>query len=401
MEPVNLLLVGCGMMGARHVRGLGELERVTPGSLRLGAVCDRREDLAVAVADEAQELLGARPAVFTDVEDALREVPDLQAADVVTDPRSHDALVGGLLQTGLDIICEKPLALTIARGRRMIDVARQYGRVLATAENNRWDPMNRLGRACINGGLIGRPNFVLQVATIPVDRIIATAWRHRLAMGGLLLDVAIHGGYMLEYLLGPVDAVCAQAQLSCTHRQGAGYDGQHVEVEVDAEDCFSALLEFGAGAQGSWTGHFATPGHTPSQRVIFGDEGTIICPPGRSGQPVEIRRGADTLKGDDLVAQAPGYQLSEMETRLFGDRPGSYSLEATVTDRKLIAAEMDDFLTAVRERGEPEADGATGLRAVAFIYAILESALARRPVTLEEILGGSLHAYQDMVEAAQ
>ncbi len=213
MEPLNLLLVGCGMMGARHVRGLGELEEAAPGSVRLLAVCDKREDLAHKVAAEAEQLLGVRPAVFTDIGQTLVAEPDLEAADVVTDPRSHDMLVISLLEAGLDVICEKPLALTVARGRNMVETSRRTGRVLAVAENNRRDPMSRLARACVTGGLIGAPNFALQVAVNRGGGIIGTAWRHRLAAGGPLLDVAIHLGYVLEYLVGPIESVSARASI--------------------------------------------------------------------------------------------------------------------------------------------------------------------------------------------
>ena len=184
MECINLLLVGCGMMGARHLRGLGELAQVAPGSVRLLAVCDMREEIAEKAADEAEELLGSRPRVFTGIDQALAEEPSLEAADVVTDPHSHDHLVVSLLQAGLDVICEKPLALTVARGQRMVEAAQRTGRVLATAENMRCDPMNRLGRACINAGLIGHPNFGLQLSIHAGGGILGTSWRHRLGMGG-------------------------------------------------------------------------------------------------------------------------------------------------------------------------------------------------------------------------
>ena len=66
-----------------------------------------------------------------------------------------------------------------------------------------------------------------------------------------------------------------------------------------------------------------------------------------------------------------------------------------------IEGRLDDFVEAIRTGRPPESDGAQGMRAVAVIHAIMESALARRPVTLDEVLDGSLHAYQDKVEAAQ
>ena len=400
MEPVNMLLVGCGMMGARHVRGLAELERTLPGSLRLIAVCDRREENAETVAAEAEELLGLKPAVFTDVADARVAESGLQAADVVTDPRSHDELVTGLLEAGLDVICEKPLGLTVSHCRRMVNAAEETGRVLATAENNRRDPMNRLAKACLEAGLIGEPNFALQVAISRGGGIAATAWRHRLAMGGLLLDVAIHPCYVLEYLLGPIESVSAQAQIAQPERAGKQFDGTEAKVEVDAPDCFSAVLEFASGVQGQLTVHFAGAGEGMFKRLVLGSQGTLDLPPDRSGKPVEVQRGDETLSGDALLAELPDYQLSDIETQLFGARPASYSLDSTVTDRKLIAAEMHDFIQAIEEPRAPEADGAQGLRSVAIIYAILESALAQRRVTIQEVLDGGLHAYQDTVTRA-
>ena len=398
MEPVRMMLVGCGMMGLRHIRGMAELERVAPGSVELAAVCDLREDAAARAADEAQQLLGSRPQTFTNIERALDETADLQAADVVTEPRSHDEIVIGLLEAGLDVICEKPLALTVARGRRMVEAARRTGQLLATAENNKRDPMNRLARAAIQAGLIGTPNFVLQVAIQPGGRVVATAWRHRLAMGGLLLDVAIHLGYTLEFLLGPVDWVSARAWQVEHEISGKEWDGREVAVPVDSEDAATALLGFESGASGHWTSHFASGGEAMFRRLVVGDEGTLDSPRGRSGKPVVVRRGSETLSGQALLDALPDFCLSDLEARLFGERPAEYHFETTETDRKLIAAEMGDFVEAVRARRQPESTGEDGLRAVALVYAMLESSLAGRPVTMAEVLGGSVHQYQDRVE---
>lgn len=401
MEPVNLLLVGCGMMGARHVRGLGELERVAPGTVRLAAVCDLNAAAAEAVAAEAEQLLGTRPKVFQGIKQALCAEPSIGAADVVTDPRSHDDIVVSLLEAGIDVICEKPLAPTVARGRRMVEAAEHTGRVLATAENNRRSPVNRLAKAVLDAGLIGAPNFLLEVLINAGSRIVATAWRHRLAMGGILLDVGVHSGYILEALLGPIERVAANAQLVQAHREGKEFDGTDAAVDVDSEDAFAATLEFASGVQGAWTMHFSSFGETMFKRLILGSEGSMDLPGDRSGNPVHVRRGGDDLSGDDLLAELPGYQLNDIETRLFGERPASFDLEGAATDRKLIAAEVHDFVEAIRMGRPPEADGARGLRSVAIVYAILESALAGRPVAIAEVLDGRLHAYQDKVEAAR
>jgi len=352
MDPVNMMLVGCGMMGARHMRGMAELERTAPGTLRLAAVCDMRSENAEKVAAEAEELLGSKPAVFTSVEDAVKSVPDLQGVDLVTDPRSHDDLTASLFDAGLDVLCEKPLALTVERGRRMVEAAERTGRILATAENNRRDPMNRLAKACMDAGLIGAPNFLLQVSMMSATTICGTAWRHRLAMGGTLFDVAIHVGYIVESVLGPIEEIDARFQLVRPQREGKDAFGNQVQVDVDAEDCFSALLRFENGAQGHWTAHFATPGESVGKRLVIGSEGTLNMPGDRSGKPVEVRRGGETLTGDALPAALPDYALNDIETRLFGERPASYSLQGPETDRKLIAAEDARLRGCHQERAQ-------------------------------------------------
>ena len=401
MEPFDMMLIGCGMMGARHVRGFGELHRAAPGMCRLQAVCDTRPELAHKVAAEAEELMGLRPQVFADVQDALAAFPDLHGADLVTDPRSHDDLAVVLLEAGVHVLCEKPLACTVARARRMVEAAQRAGRVLGVAENNRHDPMARLARAALDGGLIGQPNFVLHSSQSPAGGILATAWRHRLAMGGILLDVAIHQGYMLEALLGPVDAVYGIARLVQRHRAGQEYNGTQVSVEADAEDCFAAVVEFGSGVTGQWSAHFASPGETGLRRLIIGSEGTLNFPSERSGQPPVVQRGAEKITGEELVAALPNYRLNDIEAELFGQRCAGYKQEYPITDRQLIAAELHDFINAARSGGQPEADGQQGLRAVALVYAILESSLLGRPVLVEEVIAGTVNGYQQMVEAAQ
>src|SRR5437868_1723213 len=120
MEPLDLILVGCGIMGARHLKGYAELERARPGSLRLRAVCDPRAEAAERVAAEAEALLEYLPRTFPSAEAALASEPGVLAADLVTDPRSHPDLLIALLEAGLHVQVEKPLAVTVAPGARMV-----------------------------------------------------------------------------------------------------------------------------------------------------------------------------------------------------------------------------------------------------------------------------------------
>ncbi len=398
MERLPLLLVGCGMMGARHMRGHAELERTAPGYLDLVAVCDRDEALANAVADEAADLLGRRPQVFCDLAEAAAKSGAV-AADVVTPNRTHDDLCELLFSAGLHVLLEKPFAVTIARGRRILAAAERSGCVLGVAENNRRDPVNRLCRAAVQAGLIGEVVFADMTHYQRGGGVCGTPWRHQLSMGGLALDVWIHLAYMLEFLAGPIDQVWARAGMLEAERVWQRPGQEPVTVPCNSPDWLTAAVAFANGASGTWTTHFASSGFGQNQRVIFGTRGSMETPGDRSGQPVRIRRGNEVLEGAAVVEALPDWQLPEIETRLWGARPAGYQQEYPITDRKLLAAELADFIDAVRTGSAPEVSGEVGLRSVAIIYAMLESAAAGQAVSVAEVLDGRVSAYQQQVEA--
>ncbi len=399
LEPVNLILVGCGRMGQTRVCGYAELERVRPGSLRLRAVCDTRREAAEQAAADAEQQLGCRPSVFTNLAEAIQSEREIEAADIVTDNRAHDAAAVTLLDAGVNVLVEKPLAVTVARARRIVEMAHSRRRLLAVAENDRRDPMNRLLRHVVQSGFIGRPHFVLQAGASANLGVHGTPWRHRWAYGGLALDAGIHLGYLIETLMGPLESVYAVSQRVWPLRAWKKPDGGTELAQADAEDVFSATLTFINGAQGTWTMHFGSPGAPVWQRIVFGTSGTVEGPPDRSGRPVRVHRGKEVLEDDALVRALPDFRLNDIETRLFGERPGHYALDEQETDRKLIAAGVADFLDAIRERREPEVTGDLGLRSVAIVYAVVESAFGKRPVQISDIFAGDVRQFQDGVEA--
>jgi predicted dehydrogenase len=394
MEPIDLILLGCGLMGGRHLKGYAELERVRPGTLRLRAVCDPRSEAAERLAGEAEALLGYRPLCCGSAEEALKRQPRIVAADVATDPRSHAAVVTALLEAGIHVQVEKPLSVTAAPGREMVEVARRSGRILAVAENYRRDPMNRLLRHVVESGAIGEPQFVTQVYVSAGHRVVVSPWRHAWAQGGLALDVGVHYADMLEFLLGPADTVAAVGQKVRAEREWPDPGGEQSSVPVECDDLYAALLTFGSGAQGAWIMNFASAGQRQWQRTVYGSTGTVSGPADRSGEPVSLQRGSTVFVGDALLRELPTFRLNETEALFFGERPATCPREFQEMDRQLIAIETVDFLDAIREGGEPEVPGEAGLRSVALVMALLESVHAGRPVRVDDVLSGAVHHFQ-------
>jgi len=415
-RPVNLGLVGCGGMGRRHLHGIAELQRARgAAAVTLAGVADRAPARAVALADEAERLLGRRPAVFPDQE-ALAASGAVEAVDINTATESHAGLCCDALARGLHVFVEKPLAVTIADCLRVRRAAERAGRVVAVAENVRREAGHRLARAAIAGGMIGEVRLVIDQACSGADAIWLTPWRHRKVAGGMLLDVMVHNADLIEYLAGRVDRVAGSIRLAEPIRRArggpspvasAGYYEQWAselpaQAEADAEDEAVALLQFRGGALGTWTISQAAHGEPSRVRWIYGSRGALRMPADRSGaSPVVTFDGSPPLEGRALVDAVPAYRLDDLSAAVYGDeRPVPSGMPFAALDRKLCAIEIGDFVDAVRRRRPPEVDAVQGTRNIALVWAVCEASVAGAWVDVAEVERGERSAYQETLGPA-
>src|SRR5687767_6313957 len=229
-DHVNLAIVGCGGMGTRHLHGMAEYASIVAGlaghpPFRLLAVCDPNAANASLLADTAAAELGDRPATFASAEAMLDAIPHLDAVDITTEPRLHHDLAAQLLAAGKHVLCEKPMALTVAGCNKMIAAARAARRTLAIAENYRRDPLVRLTHALLESGAIGSRWMLVDASVGSGGRIVITPWRHKKAYGGTLLDVGVHNVDLMLYEFGPVEQVYAQIALFDRLRTGMRAQG--------------------------------------------------------------------------------------------------------------------------------------------------------------------------------
>jgi predicted dehydrogenase len=398
-------------MGRRHLAGIAELKRAGESSVELVAVCDLNTSNADDLADEANGLLGARPAVFTDLEVMAREADGLEAAGCTTDSGSHHRVAADLLHLGLHTLCEKPLALTIRGCDRVIAAGAQSGTILSVAENYRRDPINRLARALIADEAIGAPQFIMETAVRGRDTIIITPWRHQKLTGTITLDAGVHNADILQYYFGDAVSAFGQTRLFETTRVRRGTDGpggfyarwaeaMPETIAATGEDAIFGLITFASGALGQWVEHHAGHGLPFRHRMVFGTHGSLAVPEDRTGQPIRLTRDDGFDAADERVLDfAPSYRLDRVATALFGKaRPWTYGFDFPATDRKLIALEYAELADCVRSGTPPEVDGAVGKWAVALVYALFESQVANRPVTIAEVESGAVDAYQREID---
>lgn len=136
------LIIGCGSIGQRHARLLGE-----------------RDDIDVWACDpvpknleEVQEKASISKS-FSDHKAALREGPDL--AWICTPNSLHAPISIDALEAGTHVLCEKPLADTVEAGQAIVDAVEATGRTLMVGYTMRWWPAFQFIHQAIQQGKIG------------------------------------------------------------------------------------------------------------------------------------------------------------------------------------------------------------------------------------------------------
>ena len=411
MEKIPLCLIGCGGMGHRHILAYKELEESGIGNVELMAVCDLNPKNADLGRREIERLFGRTPLVFTDLDEALAH-PDIAAVDIVTDPSFHHQVAIPALQAGKHVLVEKPLGITIRACQAMIKAADDNGMVLATAENLRRDPPNRLARSIIDQGLLGDPYLMIQTSLGGNDKMIITPWRHLKDKGAIGLDMAVHYTDIVQYYMGDFEQIYgvgliiepvrykpenAQLKLESYVERYKTYPDS---IEATGEDsCFAMYtMKSGARVQFSYAG--AGRGGGNWERSVHGRLGALYSPGDRNGNAVVLKLEGVELQGADILELLPDFEMSEITERLFGKNIVTYDLDFAPIDGKHMAIEMHDFADAVINGGKPEVDGYLGMTAVAAIYGAYESSIAGRAVSMEEILSGKVRAYQEDIDEA-
>ena len=404
-QPIQLALIGCGGMGLRQLHGMIELKQCGFDTFDLTAVCDLKLNHAAHVAGVAEAELGLKPRIYTGMEQLIAAEKNLDAIVLVTDTVSHHTLSCMAFDAGLHVMVEKPMGVTVRACHAMMDSAKRNGRKLAIAENYRRDPMNRLLKAVIDAEAIGQPYLMLHNRVAGGGQIMSgTLWRHQKRRGAFLIEVGVHYGDMMTYLMGEIDEIYAATAIFEAHRERKGVSsayehrmgGEPTTIEPDAEETAVATLKFASGVFGQFTLSMAGHGNSVRSRQLFGAKGSIEAPSDRSGEPIRLKLDeGDELVGDAVLDLVPDFRLDAITQKLFGsDRLGSYDLPFAAIDRKLLAYEYEDFAEAIRNDRSPEVDGKAGLIATAFAYALCESSHLGEPVSLQAIAADEINAYQ-------
>lgn len=288
MSKVRFALLGCGRVSQRYL----EVFR------------DEIADVASLVA--VSDLDSQKMKVFTDTFGAVaaRNMEALVAAKpdvvcVLTQSGYHARHAIELLDRGMNVIVEKPVALTLADADALAQKARETGRMCAVIKQNRFNPAIRFARHLMEDGRFGKlVSANIRLLWCRNQSYYEDGWHGTWAMdGGVLNQQAIHHVDALRWLAGPVEAVCAY--------------GTRRTNKLEAEDTAVAAVRFASGAVGTIEATTAArPEDIEASLTIVGEGGALKIN-GIALNVIESWKPVKALPGD---ADAPARNSQQVPT---------------------------------------------------------------------------------------
>ncbi|MEZ5398275.1 MAG: Gfo/Idh/MocA family oxidoreductase [Bryobacteraceae bacterium] len=258
MATIRTAIIGTGFMGKVHREAIRRL-----GNVDVVAVAGETDRMAAdfAAANQIARFTGDWKSLVGDKE--------VEAVHIVTPNATHAEMAIAFAKAGQHVLCEKPLAMTSAEAKKMLETATRNGVVHATNHNLRCYPMVQHAREMIAAGDLG--DVLIVQGTYYQDWLLYETdynWRiHAGAAGALRCvgDVGSHWMDMIQHVTGlRITALCADLQtfhkkrkkpkgnvetFSAKLAKGKGYE----EYDVDTEDFGACLVRLGDRARGAYS----------------------------------------------------------------------------------------------------------------------------------------------------
>jgi predicted dehydrogenase len=275
---------------------------------------------------------------------ACLDRPDVDAVYIATPPGAHEVYAVRAAQAGKHVLCEKPLAATVAEAARMVKACRSHRVLLMTAYRKYFEPSSVALKEIVKSGELGRVDIIHTLFTEfrpSGDNSPAWLFDRKLGGGGPMMDIGVYSVNTSRWLIDqdPIRA-CAVSWVRDHKRFREVEEGDAYRLEFP-----SGIVLQGTSSYGAVLTSFLN---------MYGEEGwASLCP-----------------------------AFAFEQKRRLTVESSSRRLEKTFDTLDEFAPEIDTFSQCIREGRDPEPDGYEGLKDLVIIEAIYRSARTRRPVPI-------------------
>jgi predicted dehydrogenase len=355
VAPLRIGIVGVGNIATLNVPGY-----LAHDDCEVVALCDPRQ--------EVLDRRGSEWSVdrcYTSIDDLLAD-DAVDAVEILSPTPLHGDHVLAALAAGKHVSCQKPIANSVATGRRMADAAREAGLVFRVTEQCCHYPPLEKARALIRSGAIGRPT-VVRIKTVvgrtdssfqaELDRGVRVALQRR-GPGGHLFDDVMHK-YAMALWLVDEDIRSVQAVV---RRGPLFFEAPTVALWEYARDDLLGMMEV------SYAPDMYIRSHEYGADEFFEIQGTRGF--------IWVTRMCGKLHD---LAPVVLYEEDGRRTT-FADMDASYE----GSFRRAAA----HFVDSLRDGAEPELDPETAIRRYSSPFAVYQASNERRPVAPGDRRGG-------------
>jgi predicted dehydrogenase len=316
-DLIPVAVVGVGVFGRNHARVYKELEQQGEPVRLLGVV-----DSDLARADEVAREFGCRG--FGSVQQMLTTHSEVRAASVAVPTTQHLPIARDLMESGIDVLIEKPVAATLAEADELMAAAAAHKRIAQAGHLERFNPAVRATLP-----LLTKPMF------FEVHRL--SVFTPRSLDVDVVLDLMIHD---LDVVLSFVDSPVKEVRAVGLPILSGKTDIANVRLELES-GCVANFTASRVSTERVRKLRFFQPGQYVS--LDYGRQEVMVFSVGQDGESA----GVPSVNPQIRMAKPP------------------------VTQEEPLHAELKSFLHAVAQRSRPEVPLEDGRRALALALEIV------------------------------
>ena len=337
MSPTSNLrvaVIGVGAIGRNHARIYAELPGVT-----LAGVADTDQKTADSVAGRFHVR------AYTDYRQLL-DVEKPEAVTIAVPTVDHLPVAQAVIERGIHLLVEKPIAFSVSEGQAMIAAAQQAGVTLMVGHVERFNPAIIALKAHLAQGELGR--------IYQIDARRQGPFPPQVRDVGVVVDLAVHDLDIMRYVTGAeITRVYAEIER---------------RIHRTHEDLLTSLVRLADGTVGTLTINWLTPTKI-RELFITGELGMFRV---------------DYLTQDLYFFENAQAHDSEWDTlRVLRGVSEGRMIRHMVAKKEPLRAEQEAFLAAVTGQAPAAVTGADGLQALALAQALVQAGEAHQALRVE------------------
>jgi len=349
MEPVRLGMIGIGLVSPKHIQGSKDIDNGN-----LVALCDINPERRIL----AEKL---NIPFFTDYREMIVQA-NLEGVIDGTPNQFHAEVGIACAEKGLHVLTEKPIASTLAGGKRLVEAVKESGITLLVGHHRRYFPLIRRAREIIQSGELGQLVGVSMLwALMKPDNYFDMSWRSQKGGGPTLINI-IHEIDNLRFICGDVVEIHARANRQI--RTG------------EVEDTVAINFELVSGTLGTALVSDTTP--SPWSYELVSGENSDYFKTDQDCYRFLGSKGALSFPHLEMWSHPHGRKKGWWEPLMRRSENVPYFSPFT--------AQLEHFCNVIRGQEKPMIDAADGLMTLATTLAILKSSEIGRSVNPVELL---------------